>query len=130
MGGRAGPRLECASGRAPGRRAHGAGGRRGPAAPLPVPSLPPKAEPAEVPRPLPARSGRGGRGSGSWAGGGPPPASPEPEERPARLPPTQQRSQLAEPRDPRFTGGPGGRCVRAREEARGGPHAPPAAPCP
>lgn len=81
------------------------------------PSLPRRRAPAAALRPLPARSGRGGWGSGSWAGGGPPPASPEPGERPARRPPTQLRSPLAEPRDARLPGRPG----RALgERARGG----------
>ena len=98
--------------RAGGRTARGDVGA-GRASPAPFPG-----GGAGARRPAPPRPEWAGRlGLRSWAGGGPPPASPKPGERPALQPPTQQRSQLAEPRDTRVPGRPG----RARREgARGG----------
>ena len=88
--GGAGPRLERASGKAPGGRAHGVGEDVGGRPPLRPPSLF-LGGGARPRRPAPPRPEWAGRlGLRSWAGGGPPPALPEPEERPARRPPTQR----------------------------------------
>lgn len=124
-----GPRLERPSGWAPGGRAHGAGETWGPVEPPPARSLPPReAGPGpRAPRPFPARSRRGGWGSGAGPGAGLRLLSPSRER--ARHRGRRRSSASSSPglQTHRFPGAAraaGRRCVRAREAARGGPHAP------
>lgn len=120
-------RLWQGAGRAGARRWGTSGAGRASARPL----APPRRR-SRPRRPAPSPPGVGGAAGAPGAGPGaglrllrP---NPESARHGGRRRSSGPSSPSPEPRGSRAA--PGGRCVRAREAARGGPHAPPAAPCP